>query len=312
MLIYLVLICSAFFCVVAENSQELSMLASSLTFLAGKQTATKVPISGITQLKLMRENNEGTHLFTKYQLGNYQISLIVQDILREPADAIVNAANSGCLGGGGIDGVISNAGGEKETQLSEHTTLYDLRVALPEISGTRNRCPLGGARITRGGWLQYDYTDSKIGIHKERLNFNYVIHAVGPSCSGGITEEQKKTLANTYVHVLERVHVFNKNPKGGSAQYSEFEKIIISDLGDDYRIKSLSFPTISTGIFGCSTNETADFVVDAVCALLEKNPESDIKQIKFVFWDPTNQNKAKADYALYKKAFNEHLKSKSA
>jgi len=310
MLVYLIFILSSFFSVLAENSQEVSMLVSSLTSLAERQAEIKVPMPALGTVKLIRENTEGTHFFTEYQLGNYQIGLIIQDILREPADAIVNAANSGCLGGGGIDGVISSAGGANKTQPTEHTTLYDLRVALPQIAGTGNRCPLGGARITRGGWLQYDYTDSKIGNHKVRENFNYVIHAVGPSCSGEITAEQKKTLANTYVNVLGRVDAFNKNPKDITAEYSEFGKISISDLGKDYKIKSLSFPTISTGIFGCSTNETADSVVDAVCDLLKKNPKLDIQQIKFVFWDPTNQNKAKADYALYKKAFDKYLPAK--
>ena len=69
--------------------------------------------------------------------------------------AIVNAANEGCLGGGGIDGEIGRRGGE---------TLYAARCALPVLNGG-NRCPTGDAKITVAG----DLPCSK------------VIHAVGPA-----------------------------------------------------------------------------------------------------------------------------------
>eukprot|EP00930_Biecheleria_cincta_P043680 TRINITY_DN29977_c0_g1_i1.p1 TRINITY_DN29977_c0_g1~~TRINITY_DN29977_c0_g1_i1.p1 ORF type:complete len:300 (-),score=44.31 TRINITY_DN29977_c0_g1_i1:40-804(-) len=69
-------------------------------------------------------------------------------------DAIVNAANEGCLGGGGVDGAISRAGGE---------ALYQARVALPKVNGVR--CPTGEARITIGG----------------ELASAFCIHAVGPA-----------------------------------------------------------------------------------------------------------------------------------
>jgi O-acetyl-ADP-ribose deacetylase (regulator of RNase III) len=72
-------------------------------------------------------------------------------------DAIVNAANWGMLGGGGVDGAISKAGGPE---------LLAARKALPVLPGKRrNRCATGGAKITVGG----------------RLNANWCIHAVGPN-----------------------------------------------------------------------------------------------------------------------------------
>ena len=78
--------------------------------------------------------------------------------------AIVNAANEGCLGGGGVDGAISDAGGPN---LLAHR--MDLPFATVE-GRTRNgvRCPTGQAVITGPG----DYGD---------LGVSYVIHAVGPN-----------------------------------------------------------------------------------------------------------------------------------
>jgi O-acetyl-ADP-ribose deacetylase (regulator of RNase III) len=75
--------------------------------------------------------------------------------------AIVNAANTTCLGGGGVDGFISAAGGKR---------LFKDREKLPEIisNGRTVRCPVGEAKITGPG-------------NYNRLNVPYVIHAVGPS-----------------------------------------------------------------------------------------------------------------------------------
>lgn len=73
--------------------------------------------------------------------------------------AIVNAANERCLGGGGVDGAISNAGGYK---------LFKDREALPILSEHEVRCHTGSAVIT--GPNRYG-----------SLRVNYVVHAVGPA-----------------------------------------------------------------------------------------------------------------------------------
>lgn len=90
-----------------------------------------------------------------------KIKLIQGDITKLTVDAIVNAANTSLLGGGGVDGAIHRAGGPE---------------ILEACRGIRNRqggCAVGEAVITTGG----------------RLNAPYVIHTVGPVWNGGKAHE---------------------------------------------------------------------------------------------------------------------------
>jgi len=87
------------------------------------------------------------------------IQVIHADITRLTVDAIVNAANPGLLGGGGVDGAIHRAAGPALLQACR---------ALPEIA-PGVRCPAGEARITPGF----------------ALPARWVIHTVGPVWHGG-------------------------------------------------------------------------------------------------------------------------------
>jgi O-acetyl-ADP-ribose deacetylase len=91
------------------------------------------------------------------------------DITKETTEAIVNAANSSLLGGGGVDGAIHRAGGP--------SILADCKRIVAEIG----RLPAGKAVLTTGG----------------RLPAKYVIHTVGPIYRGG-KQREAETLASCY------------------------------------------------------------------------------------------------------------------
>src|ERR1700685_846901 len=91
------------------------------------------------------------------------------DITKETTEAIVNAANSTLLGGGGVDGAIHRAGGP--------SILEDCKRIVAEIG----RLPAGKAVITTGG----------------RLAAKYVVHTVGPIYRGG-EQREAETLASCY------------------------------------------------------------------------------------------------------------------
>jgi O-acetyl-ADP-ribose deacetylase len=91
------------------------------------------------------------------------------DITKETTDAIVNAANSSLLGGGGVDGAIHRAGGP--------SILEECKRIVAKIS----HLPAGKAVLTTGG----------------RLPAKYVIHTVGPIFRGGKSREAE-TLASCY------------------------------------------------------------------------------------------------------------------
>src|SRR5437899_3059005 len=108
----------------------------------------------------------------RYQIGSDAIlELVMGDITDESTDAIVNAANSSLLGGGGVDGAIHRAAGPA------------LLAECKKIREQRGTLPPGQAVITSGA----------------KLKARYVIHTVGPVWQGGKVNEPQ-ILESCYCH----------------------------------------------------------------------------------------------------------------
>jgi len=170
--------------------------------------------------------NEPAH----YLIGEAaRMELVLGNIVHETTDAIVNAANSSLLGGGGVDGAIHAAAGP--TLLDECRKIHDQRGPLPA----------GQAVATRAG----------------NLKVRYVIHTVGPVWYGGERNEPQ-ILESSYCN----------------------------SIGEALRLNctSLSFPSVSTGVFGYSVDLAAQVAVRTVADLLQ-SPRS-LVLVRFVLFDP--------------------------
>jgi O-acetyl-ADP-ribose deacetylase len=150
------------------------------------------------------------------------------DITSEMTDAVVNAANSSLLGGGGVDGAIHKAGGP--------AILAECR----RIVGQIGSLPAGHAVITTGG----------------RLTAKHVIHTVGPVYRGG--------------------------ERGEAEQLASCHRESIR-LADEYAIRSLSFPAISTGAFGYPASEAASIAVSSTVEALVSARY--VSKVRFVLFD---------------------------
>lgn len=103
-----------------------------------------------------------------------KLSLLIGDITKQQVDAIVNAANQGLVGGGGVDGAIHRAGGPS------------IMAECDRIRAERGGCPTGTAVATTAG----------------RLSAKFVLHTAGPRWSGGKRGEPE-LLASCYRSCLE-------------------------------------------------------------------------------------------------------------
>ncbi len=157
-----------------------------------------------------------------------RLSLLQGDITRQATDAIVNAANSSLMGGGGVDGAIHRAGGP--------AILEECK----QIVSRQGRLPPGEAVITTGG----------------NLKARHVIHTVGPVWHGGHSGEPE-LLASAYRQSL-RVAVANG-------------------------LKSVSFPSISTGAFGYPVRLAAAIALETVIDFLHR--EESLEEVVFVLFD---------------------------
>jgi O-acetyl-ADP-ribose deacetylase (regulator of RNase III) len=167
---------------------------------------------------------------------NNRVKIKVGDITGENVDAIVNAANSALLGGGGVDGAIHDAGGK---QILEEC--QEIRLAKYP-----NGLPTGEAVITSGG----------------NLTARFVIHTVGP-IFGRNNGNDAELLANCYKNSLV--------------------------LAIENDLKTIAFPSISTGAFGYPKHEAAEVSSEAIKDFLTEN--ENLREIRLVFFsDADAQN----------------------
>jgi O-acetyl-ADP-ribose deacetylase (regulator of RNase III) len=175
-----------------------------------------------------------------FQVGNATLQLIKGDITDIEADAIVNAANSSLLGGGGVDGAIHRKGGPKI--LEECRRIRDTQWP--------DGLPTGKAVITSGG----------------NLKAKHVIHTVGPVWLGGFHVEAE-LLKQAYKNSL-KLAVVNG-------------------------LKTIAFPSVSTGAYGYPIEEASRIAVGTVKNFLEK--EDKFEKVIFVLF-------SERDFQIYLKA----------
>lgn len=135
------------------------------------------PADDATMLGTVAEQHTWKRAFLDSFKAKHQpatIELIQGDITKIAVDAIVNAANTSLLGGGGVDGAIHKAGG---------SAILD---ACMKIRAAQGGCKTGEAVITTAGFLPA----------------TYVIHTVGPVWNGGNKEERHK-LSRCYANSLQ-------------------------------------------------------------------------------------------------------------
>ncbi len=156
------------------------------------------------------------------------ISFLQGDITDQDADAIVNAANSSLMGGGGVDGAIHRAGGP------------EILEACKVIRQKQGPLPPGKAVATPAG----------------NLNAKHVIHTVGPVWQGG-SRGEFETLMSCYREALR--------------------------IANELRLKSMAFPSISTGAFGYPLKQAAHAALLAVGTALSSSRH--VRDVRFVLFD---------------------------
>lgn len=165
----------------------------------------------------------------EFNVGNATLQLLKGDITDAEADAIVNAANSTLLGGGGVDGAIHLKGGPKILEECKRLRAKEWPDGLPT----------GNAVLTTAGLLKA----------------THVIHTVGPIWRGGFYDESKLL----------------------RAAYRNSLKLAVAN-----GLKSIAFPSISTGAYGYPTEEAAGVALAGVKDFLEK--EDKLERVTFVLF----------------------------
>lgn len=203
-------------------------------------------------------NYDDTHILSEKMIGKTKIVLAYGSLTDEKTDAIVNAANKGLWAGGGVCGAIYKAAGKVPFDECEQILQNKFPLLKPTILKTdlgdkliapSREINCGEAVITTSGKLA--------------PNVKAIVHAAGPDYS--IKDEKEHgqdLLASAYRTSLELVCDPNSHP--GFATTSSLQT----------PLRSVTFPSISTGIFGAPLNESAFTALSTIKTFIEKNPNA--------------------------------------
>lgn len=175
-----------------------------------------------------------------YTVNKAKISIIQGDITHQTTDAIVNAANSSLMGGGGVDGAIHRAGGPAILE------------ECIQIVANQGQLPTGQAVITTAG----------------NMKAKHVIHTVGPIWRGG-NQDEPALLASAYRESLK--------------------------LAAANKLSSVSFPSISTGVYNYPVDKAAEVALKEVASFVKQ--ATSITEVVFVLFDGRT-------FEAYEKALN--------
>ncbi|PKM87311.1 MAG: O-acetyl-ADP-ribose deacetylase [Firmicutes bacterium HGW-Firmicutes-12] len=164
----------------------------------------------------------------KSLVAQTELVIVQGDLTQQEVEAIVNAANSRLMGGGGVDGAIHKAGGPQ------------ILVECKEIVNRQGSLPPGEAVITSGG----------------NLKSAYVIHTVGPIWRGGNNNEAV-LLKNAYNNSLK--------------------------LAKENGIKTIAFPSISTGAYAYPLEQAAEIALSTVLDFIKK--DTHFSEVRFILFN---------------------------
>lgn len=218
----------------------------------------------LNSIAMLKENVKNTP-FAEKRIGNTDVVLFKGDIFRENTNAIVNAANPGLWAGGGICGAFNRMAGKP---------IFD---ECEQILKSQNikQIQTGEAVLTTIGELATNVPGTKVKA---------IVHAAGPDCSGlnlkdpDVMNEASDKLAQTYTSSLEVI----TDPA--------CHQLMVSDKVDRTPLRSISFCSISTGIFSFPVEKAAEVALEAIKTFIEKNPKA-LDEVRFVIManEPTTQ-----------------------